>query len=188
MKKTTIEAVNEFVQLVGGTTWTRIADPCTGDWKGTTDYGILIDGKIDLFVINGMRGFEARIREWINTIKTFRARKEYYLRVLREQAQRDCAAARAEGLHPVYVLDIGIISLEAYNGFDFLYPYALLEVNGKRFKFCTAGLAHHISRDCIDKWVEEAQKPVCTAGGVKTPDYIFGGVRFDSRNGMYCIR
>ena len=53
-KSSTKIAVNELVRLRGGTTWTRSASRCTGKWSGTTDYGILIDGHIHLFVSNGM--------------------------------------------------------------------------------------------------------------------------------------
>ena len=96
MKTSTTIAVTEFVRLVGGTTWTRIESRCTGKWRGTTDYGILIDNRVKLFVSNGMDGFENRMREWIRTIKTFRAKKDEYLRQLREQAQRDNISAQAE--------------------------------------------------------------------------------------------
>lgn len=108
MKNSTKIAVNEFVRLLGGTTWTRTTSSCTGKWSGTTDYGILIDGHIHLFVSNGMAGFEPRVREWIASLKTFQVKKDYYLELLREQARRDNATAISEGLFPVHVLDIGM--------------------------------------------------------------------------------
>ena len=46
MKKSEIEAVNEFVALVGGKSWERTSHRCTGKWRGTTDYGFIIDGSI----------------------------------------------------------------------------------------------------------------------------------------------
>lgn len=188
MKTNTIIAVNELVKLVGGTTWTRIESRCTGKWRGTTDYGILIDNRIELFVSNGMTGFDNRIREWIGIIKTFRTKKDEYLQKLREQAQRDSISAQAEGLHPVKVLDIGIVSPEATGGYFFILPYALLEVNGLQFKFSTSNFAFAIKDDGLNTWLERAKKPVITAAGVHTPDYIFGGIRFDSRNSMYRIQ
>lgn len=104
MKNSTKIAVNEFVRLLGGTKWTRTASRCTGKWSGTTDYGILIDEHIHLFVSNGMAGFETRVREWIASFKTFQVKKDYYLELLREQARRDNATAISEGLYPVHVL------------------------------------------------------------------------------------
>ena len=134
MKNSTKTAVNELVRLLGGTTWTRTASKCTGKWSGTTDYGILIDGRIKLFVSNGMAGFEPRVREWIASFKTIQVKKDYYLELLREQARRDNATAISEGLYPVHVLDIGIVSPEASEGFYYFYPYVLIEVNGLRYK------------------------------------------------------
>lgn len=188
MKTSTTIAVTEFVRLVGGTTWTRIESRCTGKWRGTTDYGILIDNRVKLFVSNGMDGFENRMREWIRTIKTFRAKKDEYLRQLREQAQRDNISAQAEGLHPVKVLDIGIVSPEATDGYFFLLPYALLEVDGRQFKYSTTNFAVAIEDDCLDTWLEKDKNPVRTAAGIYTPDYIFGGTRYDSHDNQYTIR
>ena len=188
MKTSTTIAVTEFVRLVGGTTWTRTESRCTGKWRGTTDYGILIDNRVKRYVSNGMTGFEKRVREWIGTIKTFRTKKAEYLQKIRGQAQRDNASAQAEGLNSVQVLDIGIISPETTNGYFFFLPYALLEVDGRQFKHSTTNFAIAIEDDCLDTWLGKAKIPVWTAAGVETPDYIFGGVRFDSRNGMYCIR
>ncbi len=175
------------MKLVGGTTWTRIESHCTGKWRGTTDYGILIDNRIKLFVSNGMTGFDNRIREWIGIIKTFRTKKDEYLQKLREQAQRDSISAQAEGLHPVKVLNIGIVSPEATDGYFFILPYALLEVNRMQFKFSTSNFAAAIEGDCLDTWLEEAQNSISTATGIHIPDYIFGGTRYDSHDTKYTI-
>ena len=189
MKNSTKIAVNELVRLLGGTTWTRTASKCTGKWSGTTDYGILIDGRIKLFVSNGMAGFETRVREWIASFKTFQVKKDYYLELLREQARRDNATAISEGLYPVHVLDIGIVSPEASEGFYYFYPYVLIEVNGLRYKHLTSNLGCAIFRDFLAEWIKARNaKATTTAGGIDNPDFIFCNVRFDSRNGMYRIQ
>lgn len=188
MKTSTTIAVTEFVRLVGGTTWTRIESRCTGKWRGTTDYGILIDNRVKLYVSNGMTGFESRIREWIGRIKTFRTKKDEYLQKIREQAQWDNASAQAEGLHPVKVLDIGIVSPEATDEYFFFLPYALLEVDGRQFKHSETNFAAFIGHDSLDTWLEKAKRTVSTAAGTHTPDYIFGGIRYDSHDTQYTIR
>lgn len=66
MKTTTKQAVDEFVKLVGGESWVKMSQPCRGKWRGTTDHGIIIDGKHRLFVSNGMTYFEETVREWIS--------------------------------------------------------------------------------------------------------------------------
>jgi hypothetical protein len=188
MKKSIKQAVDEFVKLVGGKSWKKITSRCSGKWAGTYDYGIVIDGRIDVFVTNGMTHFEERILEWCESIRSFHARKEEYLCKVRELAERDNQKAIAEGLLPVTVVDIGIVSPEATDGFHFLRPYVLLEVNGKQHKFSESGFCYAILNDGIDKWLAKGDRPLWTAGGVKNPDFAFCGVRFNSEDGIYCIR
>lgn len=189
MKQTTIEAVTEFVKLVDGTTWTRTSHRYMGNWCRLTDYYLLIDEKHRIFVSTGMDDFETQILKFIRVVHTFRAQKEYYLQKLREQAERDNALAKAEGLHPVQVLDIGILSPECKDKDAFFQPYALLEVAGRRFKFSEYLFAYKIIENQFDQWLEQSrQMAVFTPGIVKTPNHIFCGMRFDSRDGKFCIR
>lgn len=188
MKKSEIEAVNEFVALVGGKSWERTSHRCTGKWRGTTDYGFIIDGRITFFVSNGMSYFEKRVREWIAAIKTFRAKKDYYLRLLREQVGKDNASAKAEGLQSVRLIDIGILSPESCDSYYFFAPYLLLEVGGRQFKHHTSNFACAIMHDELDSYIEECNsKKSYTAGAVKEPDYILFGVRFSSTDNLYKI-
>jgi len=112
MKKSTTAAVNEFVALVGEKTWTKTCHACTGKWRGTYDHSIVIDGRLRLFVTNGMTYFEERIREWYEAIKRFRIKKEEFLHVIRKQVELDNRKAREEGLLTIEVADVGILSPE----------------------------------------------------------------------------
>ncbi len=94
-----------FVVLVGGKSWERTSHRCTGKRSGTIDYGFVMDGRVYFFVSNGMKYFEKHLREWIKSIKTFRAKKDYYLRLLREQVEKD-NDAKAEGLQRVRLIDM----------------------------------------------------------------------------------
>ena len=188
MKKSTKQAVDEFVRLVGCKSWVKIASCCTGKWAGTIDHSIIIDGKHDVFVTNGMTHFEERILEWCESIRSFNARKEEYLRVVREQIEWDNDRGAAEGLHPVTVVDIGMVSPEATDGLHFFQPYVLIEVNGKQYKFTETGFAHSILYNKIDKWLEKGSKPLWTAGAVQNPDFVFCATRFNSKDEMYRIR
>ena len=188
MKKSTKRAVDEFVRLVGGKSWKKRVQRCFGKWAGTYDHFIIIDNRVDVFVTNGMTHFEARVLEWCESIRSFNARKEEYLRVVREQVARDNERGVAEGLFAVTVIDIGVVSPEATDGFHFFRPYALIEVNGKRYKFSETGFAHSILHNRIDEWIEKGKKPLWTAGAVQDPDFVFCGVRFNSSDGMYSIQ
>lgn len=114
MKRKEKAAVDEFVALVGGKTWEPVRHKCMGKWSsGMTDYGFVIDGRITLFVSNSMAYFKKRIREWIKSIHTFEAKKDCYLRLLREQIEKDNDKAKDEKLNPVRLIDIGILSPKA---------------------------------------------------------------------------
>ena len=142
MKRKEKAAVDEFVALVGGKTWEPVRHKCMGKWSsGMTDYGFVIDGRITLFVSNSMAYFKKRIREWIKSIHTFEAKKDCYLRLLREQIEKDNDKAKDEKLNPVRLIDIGILSPESNSPFDFFAPYVLVEINGRRFKHQTAELS-----------------------------------------------
>ena len=188
MKRKEKAAVDEFVALVGGKTWEPVRHKCMGKWSGMTEYGFVIDGRITLFVSNSMAYFKKRIREWIKSIHTFEAKKDCYLRLLREQIEKDNDKAKDEKLNPVRLIDIGILSPESNSPFDFFTPYVLVEINGRRFKHQTAELSCAIMVDSLAGYLEECNcKDIYTARAVRTPDYIFCGVRFDSRDNMYKI-
>lgn len=187
MKKTTIAAIDEFVALVGGKTWTKVSKACTGKWRGTYDHSIVIDGRHRLFVTNGMTYFEERICEWIVAFRRFQTNKEEYLRIIREQAALDNIKAREEGLKSVEVLDIGIVSPETTNSWCFFKPYVLLRVGDGTYKFMESGLSYALLDDKLDTWLPKYQKQIYTAGGVQNPNFIFGNVRFYSKDNIYRI-
>lgn len=187
MNKSEKAAVNEFVSLVGGRTWERTSHRCTGKWRGTTDYGFVIDGRVTFYVSNGMSYFERRVREWSKAIRTFRTKKDYFLRLLYDQVERDNAKATAEGLHRIRLVDIGILTPESDNQNDFFSPFALIEVGEKQFKHRTTNLGLAIVLDNLESYLKECNKKIYTAGAVDSPDYIFCGVRFNSSDGLYKI-
>ena len=189
MKKTEKEAVDEFVALVGGTTWERTTHACKGKWRGTTDYGFVIDRQIHFFVSNGMSYFEKRVREWIRMIEVFTEKKDCYLRMLQEQVEKDNANAKSEGLHIIQLLDIGILSPESSDLYSFFAPYVLIEIDGRKFKHHTTNLELAIAADDMEAYLEDCNKrKIFTAGAVQFPDFIFCGVRFSSYDNLYKIR
>ena len=187
MKKTTIAAIDEFVALVGGKTWTRVSRACTGKWRGTYDHSIVIDGRHRLFVTNGMTYFEERIREWSEAFKRFRSKKEEFLHIIRKQSELDNRKAREEGLQTIEVADIGILSPETTNSWFFFMPYVLLKVGNRQYKFMESSLSHALFEDWLEMWLPKYEKPIYTAGGVQDPDFIFGNVRFNSKDNIYRI-
>lgn len=165
MKRKEKAAVDEFVALVGGKTWEPVRHKCMGKWSGMTDYGFVIDGRITLFVSNSMAYFKKRIREWIKSIHTFEAKKDCYLRLLREQIEKDNDKAKDEKLNPVRLIDIGILSPESNSPFDFFAPYVLVEINGRRFKHQTAELSCAIMVEVWQDTLKNATARIYTRQG-----------------------
>lgn len=180
--------MNEFVALVGGTAWEPTRHRCTGKWSGTTDYGFIMDGRVTFFVSNGMSHFEDKVREWSAALKTFQTKKDHHLRLLREQVERDNAAAKEEGLREVRLIDIGILSPESNGQYDFFAPYLLLEVDGRRFKHHTSDFKYAVLDDELEKYIQERNgKNRFTAACVQEPDYMVFGVRYSSTDNYYKI-
>lgn len=185
LKKSTVALLNELTSLVGKKSWQRVSQACTGKWRGTTDYGVLFDDGLDYWISNGMTFFEDKIKDTINEIHTITTNRDEYLRILRQQAERDNQTAASKGLLPVEVLDIGI---ESQSKTYFLWTYVTLKVGGARtFKFTETGLYYDMKNNNMQQWIECCKRELFTAGAVKKPDYIFGNVRFSSTDDLYKI-
>lgn len=184
-RKSTSDHLDQFTELVGRKTWTLVSHPCTGKWRGTTDYGIQFEDGFRYFVSNGMTYFEEKISDAIMEINTVQKNREQYLQILRVQAQHDNLVAASEGLLPVKVISV---EMNFKSGNYFLWPYAMLEVNGIRFKFIETGMCYAMKEDRMDRWVERYKKPLFTAGAVQHPDHIFGNVRHSSTEDLYRIK
>ena len=179
MKKTTAEAINEFVTLSGGKKWELTSKACTGDWRGATDYGILIDGRTSLYVSSVLENFEPAIREWMHRMKIFNEKKDKNLRLLRERIEGDNGRAEAAGLHPVKILDLGIFAKGGY---------ALLEVNGRRLEYSSPEFSLAMWNDGLREYLT-----TCGAGNsaryVDTHfDYLFLGELRNSRSARMWTR
>lgn len=191
MKKSDIKLVEEFVCLVGATTWEIKKTPCTGKWRGTNDYGIVLNGngynnKV-LFVSNGIKNFGVILAEKINVIKRFNEKKDYYLDLVRKQAEKDNKTAENLHLKNVVVEDVGILSPDA-DWVDMIKFHVVMNVNGKRFKFCETSLHYSFIKDILEKHFEDVMsRDIFVAGGLNSWDFVFCNVMHNSENSMYKI-
>ena len=172
----------QLAELIGCKSYTHISKRCTGKWRGTTDYGLLFDNGCYHFASNGMAGFEQEIQKDILEISTVLQYRESYQAVISEQLALDNEIALREGLSPVKLIDTGInTDYEHY----FLWAYALLEVNGRQFRFIETMLNRHLRTNTLAIWETDRPKDIYTAGAVQNPDFIFGNVRFSSTDDMH---
>ena len=107
--------------------------------------------------------------------------------MLRRQSEFDNIKAQEEGLKCVEVLDVGILSPETTGCWYYFKPYVLLKVRDITYKFMESYLSQVLFDGTIDKWLTKYDKPVYTAACVVNPDFIFGNVRFNSKDNMYRI-
>ena len=77
--------------------------------------------------------------EWIKSIHTFEAKKDCYLRLLREQIEKDNDKAKDEKLNPVRLIDIGILSPKAIARLIFA-PYVLVEIKRQAVQASNSGV------------------------------------------------
>lgn len=184
MKKTTIERLNELTRLTGYQTWERTAKKCFGKYRGTTDYGIVLNGKTYLFISNGMKQFDAAIDNFIWDIKAIRDNRQKYVQILQAQLEKDNQVALSENLKTAEILDVGIETRYEYR---MLWCYVRLRVDGREFKFIESALHNDLRLDRLDKWVERCNRPVFTAGAIQRPDFVFGNVRHSSTEELHKI-
>lgn len=174
----------ELTQLMGYTTFTKASRRCTGKWRGTTDYSLILDNTTVLGISNGMRWFYKTVEEHINFLKRFNDNKDNILQRIREYVIADNFIAEQEGLFPVIVKDIRVnTSVDSY----LLWPYLILEVDGQTFNFTETGLKYAIQNNEIDEYFTSKRNKLYTAGAVQAPTYIFCNVRFSHLDKLYKI-
>lgn len=191
MKKSDIKLVEEFVALVGASTWEIKKVPCRGKWSGTNNYAIVLNGngynnKV-YFVCNGIKYFGIILAETINVINRFNEKKNYYLDLVRKQAEKDNKTAENLRLKNVVIEDIGILSPEA-DWTDMIKFHVVMNVNGKRFKFIETSLDYSFIKDNLEKHFEDVMsRDIFVAGGLNSWDFVFCNVMHNSENSMYKI-
>ena len=176
---------NKLTQLLGHKSWKKIGHPCTGKWRGTTDYSLLFEDGSGVFISNGMKYFDDRLVEITATLERFisPAFQTKMLDILNQQREIDNVVAESEGLHKYEIL--GLTFKQAY----FRIHYGLkLEVDGTIFNFVETKLVmdmHDTQTDAdalLNKW---QMKKRYTAGAVENPTFIFHNVRFSHLDNLY---
>lgn len=186
MNKEQFQICQELTHLMGYNTFRKTSRRCTGKWRGTTDYSLVFDNKLSLYLSNGMTYFYETAKERINQLKQFKVNKDHMLQLIREYVIADNIIAKEEGLFPVAVKDIGLnLSNENY----LLWNYLLLEVDGCTFQFIETGLNYAIRNNKLEEhFTEKSNKKIFTAGAVQAPTFIFSNVRFSHFDDIYKIK
>lgn len=182
MKK---ELCDKFTQLLGHKTWKKVGEPCTGKWRGTTDYFLVFEDNTRVFISNGMTFFDENLQREISNFERFTSPdfQKKMMDVLNEQREVDNEIAKREGLLPYSIL--GFVYKQRLGGIT----YGLkLKVDDRTFDFVETGLVMDMLEFPIGKeallkgWM---RKPLFTAGAVENPTFIFHNVRFSHVDKLY---
>lgn len=186
MDKEKTALVQKFIELLGFNTFEIIGIPCTGKWRGTTDYCLILDGKFKFFVSNKMKYFEEKLKERIQIIESFNMYKNELLQVIRKQVEKDNEEAKKENLLPAKVVDL---KLNTATNKYFMYFHLVLEVDGVKFKHIETGLHYAIEGNTLNEYFQRKNaNRRFTAACVKEPAFIFANVRFSHLDDLYKIK
>ena len=176
---------DKLTLLLGHKSWRKIGQPCTGKWRGTTDYSLLFEDESSVFISNGMKYFDENLAEMAAALERFISPtfQSKFLEILNRQREIDNVAAGNEGLHGYKIL--GLTFKQVFFGIT----YGLkLEVDGKIFNFVETGFVmdmHDTESDeetLLNKWQGRNR---FTAGAVENPTFIFHNVRYSHLDGLY---
>ena len=176
---------DKMAKLLGHKSWKKIGHPCTGKWRGTTDYSLVFEDESEVFISNGMKYFDENLTDMVATLERFisPAFQSYFLEILNRQREIDNVAAGDEGLQQYKVL--GLTFKQIIHGIT----YGLkMEVDDTIFNFVETGFVmdmHDTKSDgetLLTKW---QRKNRYTAGAVESPTFIFHNVRYSHLDGLY---
>lgn len=176
---------NKLTKLLGHKSWQKIGHPCTGKWRGTTDYSLLFEDETHVFISNGMKYFDECLAEMVDTLERFISPsfQTEFMEILNRQREVDDKVAASEGLHSYKILGF------AYKQVFFGIHYGLkLEVDGTVFNFMETGFVMDMqdtqvdAKTLLNKWQTKRR---FTAGAVEKPTFIFHNVRYSHLDKLY---
>lgn len=161
--------------------------PCTGKWRGTTDYSITFDNGERVFISNGLRYFDKILNAKLAVYEAFNnpERKAKIVEALRKMETEDAKIAKEVGLESYHLIDIKCTMTGEYIG----WFYGVLEINGEISTINESNLNSNIYNSLLkndDYYVSSYLNDVYfVAAGIEKPDYVFHNVGFDTKSPMY---
>lgn len=173
----------QLTKMLGHKKFRIVGTRCTGSWSGTTDYYLVFDEKIKLFISNGMGPFTACVKSYLYALQTFEKHKEVMFRTICDQAEKDNLIAAQEGLLPVKCIALDI-NKEPTD--YFLWPFIRMEVAGCQFNFIETGVKYAIfDNELEERFAQRNKESTFTAGAVEKPTFIFNNTRFSHLDNLY---
>lgn len=162
----------------------KIANRCTGKWRGTIDYSLVFDNKIKLFISNGMENFNSRVKSISDDIISFKENKANLLIQLKDRIIHDNKIASKIGLYEVEILDVDICT---DNELYCTWPYIHMRVNGIEFFFVETGLKYALYKNNLAEYLKRKMPHISTASAVEKPTFIFSNIKYSHIDELYKI-
>lgn len=170
------EKFNTLARLFGAQSGTKVGIPCSGKWKGTTDYSVKFNNGVRFYISNGMKYFEKNLDEEIKVYSAFESMKSEIIEALQAFEVHDNQLAALAGLSNYHVLDIDYLKSGDYLG----WFYAIVDINGERHTVKETGLYFLIrnalraeSTAEIYREVEELKQETVLAKHIENPKFVF---------------
>lgn len=182
--------VDTLTELFGYHTNKVQRSSCYGDWKGTWDYSIVFDDKVEYFIANGLKYFEEAVAEKVKEVQSFLANKNTIIEKFKNLEAQDTKrlAESKKQVVPYELLDIDIKTSGRHIGWYFL---KLKIHDNEVVSHIEAHLHYEIKELALNPSKEISLNTMYkVAGSVssKSVDYIINNVGFDSKSPFYKIR
>ena len=183
--------VDELTRAFGFTKGSVIRTSCYGDWKGTWDYSVVFDDRVELFIANGLKHFKDILAEKVKTYTNFEKNKGKIMEVLKqvEEADKNREYVCFKGdIYPYTILDVDFIrDCKRQMG----WFYITMQIADKVINY----IETHMSFDIARMAEEDDYKPnlvaehdFYVAGGIKDDDdvdFVFNNVGYSTTNHIY---
>lgn len=172
---------NTLARLFGAQSGTKVGIPCSGKWKGTTDYSVKFNNGVRFYISNGMKYFEKNLDEEIKAYSAFESMKSEIIEALQAFEAHDNQIAVLAGLSGYHVLDIDYLKSGDYLG----WFYVIVDINGERHTVKETGL-HFLIHNALKaestveiyREAEELKQETVFAKYIENPTFVFHNYAF----------
>ena len=185
----TQKQVDELTKAFGFTTNKVIRTSCTGDWRGTWDYSVVFDDRVEFFIANGMKYFKQILDEKVKTYTGFAQNKNKIMEVLKqiEEADSKREYIGSNTLKPYTILDVDFVKDSKRNMGWF---YITMKVGDEIINYIETHMSYELKNmACNDEYRPNliANHEYYVAGGIHDDkvNYVFNKVGYSTIEPLY---
>lgn len=182
--------VDELTRAFGYSQGSVIRTSCTGDWKGTWDYSIVFDDKVEFFIANGSKSFKDILTKKVKTYTNFEKNKNKIMESLKQieeaDKNREYVCFKRE-LKPYTILDVDFIrDCPSRMG----WFYITMQVGDKVINYIETHMSYELKNMAYNNEYKPnlvAEHEYYVAGGINDDDvdFVFNKVGYSTTNHIY---